>query len=348
MTTLVKEGRVRVRRKTPGKRLGDSANGDRTIATFAVRYLQHLDGSGRPMGPLPPFAEDAEIMTALYRSMVLVRVFDGRSISLQRTGQLGTYPSCLGQEAIGTGLASVMADDDVLLTTYREQAAHIWRGVTLTEIFQYWGGDERGSDFAVPREDLPNSVPIGSQAPQAVGNWRVPVVFVIANNQWAISVPRAAQTAAQTLAQKAIAAGIPGEQVDGNDVIAVRQIVGEALRVARTGGGPHVVEALTYRLSNHTTADSAKRYRDEAAVAEAWKHEPIARLRAYLTAQDVWSEDDERRLADECAAQIEQAAEAYLAMEPAPAETVFDYLYETLPAPLAWQRDQVVRGHHHG
>ncbi|HJO38433.1 MAG: thiamine pyrophosphate-dependent enzyme [Vicinamibacterales bacterium] len=317
-------------------------------AAFEVTHHQFLDSSGRPVQPLPEFAHDGKTLRELYRAMVLTRTFDTKAIALQRSSRLGTYPSSLGQEAVSVGLAAAMAAEDVLLPAFREHGAQLWRGVTPTEMFLYWGGDERGSDFAVPREDLPNSVPIGSQAPQAVGNWRVPVVFVIANNQWAISVPRAAQTAAQTLAQKAIAAGIPGEQVDGNDVIAVRQIVGEALRVARTGGGPHVVEALTYRLSNHTTADSAKRYRDEAAVAEAWKHEPIARLRAYLTAQDVWSEDDERRLADECAAQIEQAAEAYLAMEPAPAETVFDYLYETLPAPLAWQRDQVVRGHHHG
>jgi pyruvate dehydrogenase E1 component alpha subunit len=317
-------------------------------AAFEVTHHQFLDSSGRPVQPLPEFAHDGKTLRELYRAMVLTRTFDTKAIALQRSSRLGTYPSSLGQEAVSVGLAAAMAAEDVLLPAFREHGAQLWRGVTPTEMFLYWGGDERGSDFAVPREDLPNSVPIGSQAPQAVGNWRVPVVFVIANNQWAISVPQAAQTAAQTLAQKAIAAGIPGEQVDGNDVIAVRQIVGEALRVARTGGGPHVVEALTYRLSNHTTADSAKRYRDEAAVAEAWKHEPIARLRAYLTAQDVWSEDDERRLADECAAQIEQAAEAYLAMEPAPAETVFDYLYETLPAPLAWQRDQVVRGHHHG
>ena len=380
MTTLVKQGRVRVRRKMPGKRLEGGADADRTIATFAVRYLQYLDDSGQPMGPLPPFAEDAEVMTALYKSMVLTRVFDGRSISLQRTGQLGTYPSCLGQEAVGTGVASVMADDDVLLTTYREQAAHIWRGVTLTEIFQYWGGDERGSDFSGPRRDFPVCVTIAAHAVHAVGVatamklrheprvavcvlgdgatskgdfyeainlagvWRLPVVFVISNNQWAISVPRHAQTAAETLAQKAIAGGFEGVQVDGNDVVAVRQAAADAIETARAGGGPGLIEALSYRIGDHTTADDAGRYRPDDEVNAQRAKDPVARLGAYLGDKGWWTKADEESLVADCKARVEKAKEAYLAVVPEETTAMFDYLYETLPPTLAAQRSIAMGG----
>ena len=122
----------------------------------------------------------------------------------------------------------------------------------------------------------------------------VPVVFVINNNGWAISVPRARQTAAETLAQKAVAAGIPGEQVDGNDVIAVRAVVDRALSRARSGDGPSLIEAMTYRLSDHTTADDASRYRDDAEVSRYWHAEPVARIRNYLMANGHWDKEQGR------------------------------------------------------
>jgi pyruvate dehydrogenase E1 component alpha subunit len=380
MTTLVKQGRIRVKRKTPGEVFECGVDADRTIATFAVRYLQHLDPSGQPVGPLPSFAEDAEVMTALYKSMVLTRTFDGRAISLQRTGQLGTYPSCLGQEAIGTGVASVMADDDVLLTTYREQAAHIWRGVTLEEIFQYWGGDERGSDFSGPRRDFPVCVTIAAHAVHAVGVasamklrheprvavcvlgdgatskgdfyeavnlagvWRLPVVFVINNNQWAISVPRHAQTAAETLAQKAIAGGFEGVQVDGNDIVAVRQAATDAIETARTGGGPGLIEALSYRMGDHTTADDAGRYRPKDEASNHQSKDPVARLRAFLDDRGWWSKEKEKTLIAKCKARVEEAKEAYLAIVPEKTTAMFDHLYETLPPALAAQRRTATGG----
>ncbi|MDP6788018.1 MAG: pyruvate dehydrogenase (acetyl-transferring) E1 component subunit alpha [Rhodospirillales bacterium] len=363
-----------MKRKTKGETGKRDPVTARTIATFAVPYLQHLDKSGQPVGPLPPFADDAEVMTALYKSMVLIRTFDGRAISLQRTGQLGTYPSCLGQEAIGTGVASVMAPDDVLLTTYREQAAHVWRGVTLKEIFQYWGGDERGSDFAGPRRDFPVCVTIAAHAVHAVGVatamklrheprvavcilgdgatskgdfyealnlagvWRLPVVFVINNNQWAISVPRHAQTAAETLAQKAIAGGFEGVQVDGNDIVAVRQAATEAIETARAGGGPGLIEALSYRMSDHTTADDAGRYRPANEASKHRSEDPVTRLRAFLGDRGWWSKEQEESLIAECKARVEEAKEAYLAIVPEDTTAMFDHLYETLPPALAAQR----------
>ena len=176
------------------------------------------------------------------------------------------------------------------------------------------------------------------EALNVAGAWRLPAVFVVTNNQWAISLPRSAQTAAATLAQKAIAAGFAGEQVDGNDVIAMRDAVHRALSHARDGAGPHLIEAITYRLSDHTTADNASRYRDDESVGRRWREDPIARLRAHLTDAHGWSKDEEEGTLASCAADVERAAEEYLATPPQPPEAVFDYMYERLPADLARQR----------
>jgi pyruvate dehydrogenase E1 component alpha subunit len=311
--------------------------------------------------------------------MVLTRSFDAQAISLQRTGQLGTYASSLGQEAVSTGLAAAMADDDILLPSFREHGAQLWRGVTMEELFLYWGGDERGSDFSSQPLDFPVSVTVGGHAPHATGlamalqlrgqlnavvcvigdgatskgdvyeamNFagvrRAPLVFVINNNQWAISTPVQTQTAAQTLAQKAIAAGIPGEQVDGNDVFAVRDRIHAALERARTGKGPSVVEALTYRLADHTTADDASRYRDDAETADRWKLEPVLRLRRFMEANGFWDSAREQALLEECEERVRRAAAAYLDIEPQPPESMFDYLYASLPADLVGQRESLAR-----
>jgi pyruvate dehydrogenase E1 component alpha subunit len=189
------------------------------------------------------------------------------------------------------------------------------------------------------------------EAINCAGAWQVPAVFVISNNQWAISVPRTAQTAAETLAQKAIAAGLPGEQVDGNDVIAVRQMMETALERARGGDGPSVIEALTYRLGDHTTADDASRYRDPEALKAAWVEEPIARLRSYLVGEGHWSETDEKALIAEVDDEIDGAVERYLATPPQPVEAMFDYLYAELPRSLLEQRQAAIeaaKGGGHG
>jgi pyruvate dehydrogenase E1 component alpha subunit len=170
------------------------------------------------------------------------------------------------------------------------------------------------------------------------------VVFVVNNNQWAISVPRKAQTAAQTIAQKAIATGFSGVQVDGNDVIAVRYGVAEAIQRARSGEGPALVEAVNYRLSDHTTADDARRYSEEKRVKEAWGFEPVARLRSYLIKQNLWTENDEKKLLEECTQEVDKAVQEYLKISPAPLTDMFDYLYETLPEELVVQRNELGTG----
>jgi len=344
------------------------------IATFEVRYTQFLDERGKATGPLPPFARNPADLTDLYRWMVLMRTYDAKAIALQRTGQLGTYAPILGQEAIQAGVGSAMRPDDVFLMTYREQGVQLMRGVTMKELFLYWSGDERGSDYSGPRRDFPICITIGAQATHAAGAayaiklrgesravvcavgdggtskgdfyegmnaagaWKLPVVFVVSNNQWAISVPRGAQTAAETLAQKAIAAGIPCGQVDGNDLIAVRHAMDEALARARANGGPTLIEAMTYRLSDHTTADDASRYRSADEVADAWKREPILRMRTYLTALGAWDKAREDALVKECNEKVQAAVQEYSDTPPPHPGAMFEHLYAAFPPALEAQR----------
>ncbi len=348
------------------------------VAKFQIECFSCIDADGHAVAELPEFALDRDVLIELYRWMVLTRAFDERAITLQRTGRLGTYASSLGQEAVGVGLAHAMLAEDVLLPSFREHGAQLVRGVTAGEILQFWGGDERGSDFSGPRSDFPVSIPVASQAAHAVGAalafklskaqrvavavlgdgatskgdfyeslniagaWNLPVVFVVANNQWAISVPRADQTAAATLAQKAVAAGITGLQVDGNDVVVVRKAVSDALEQARNGSRPCLIEALTYRLSDHTTVDDASRYRDDEEVSAHWQAEPIARLRKHLIAVHGWTKEEESDLVELCAAEVDESADAYLAESPQPPETIFDYTYASLPQSLVKQRGELL------
>jgi 2-oxoisovalerate dehydrogenase E1 component alpha subunit len=347
------------------------------IARFEVRRRNYLAPDGSISRPLPAFASDANLLVTLYRAMVLVRLFDLKAVALQRTGRLGTYAVSLGQEAVSVGVASAMREEDVLLPSYRDNGALIWRGVKLEEILLFWGGDERGNRFSGPIHDFPFCVPVGSQAPHAAGaayafklrkeprvavcmfgdgatskgdvyeamNFagvhKLPVVFVAANNQWAISVPLRLQTAAETLAQKAIAAGFTGEQVDGNDLVAMRAAAEEAIEAARNGEGPRFIEAVTYRLGDHTTADDAARYRQAEEVQARWKEEPITRLRTYLVDQKMWSKAEEEQLSANCHQRIEAAVERYLAAEPRRPETMFDHLYAHLPEAYAAQRREL-------
>jgi len=360
------------------------------VANFTIEYTRFLDPAGNLVQPLPKFAEDPKNLIELYRQMVSLRTFDAKAVALQRTGKMGTYASTLGQEAVSVAMGHAMRPEDVFCPSYREYGTQLQRGVKMSEILTYWGGDERGSQFAHCPEDFPISVPIGTQylhaagvatafklrkqprvavaacgdggtsegdfyeAINAAGAWKLPVVFMVINNQWAISFPRIAQTGTTTLAQKAIAGGFTGEQVDGNDVIAVRYAVEKALEKARNGGGPSLIEAITYRLCDHTTADDASRYREKAELEKAWTEEPLIRLRTYLMAQGLWTQQDEDNLLAECSANVEIAVQEYTSL-PAPApESMFDYLYATLPHDLHEQREQAIAfftphgGHGHG
>ena len=350
-----------------------------TVARFQIDHVRFLDPQGEALGPLPDFARDPAQLVPMYRAMYLTRTFDAKAIALQRTGKLGTFASALGQEAIGVGVASAMRAEDALFPSYREHAAQLVRGVRIEESLRYWGGDERGSDFAQARHDFPNCVPIGTQVCHAAGAayafklrgearaavcflgdggsskgdfyeglnfaavWKAPLLIVLSNNQWAISVPRSAQSATATLAQKAIAAGVEGVQVDGNDLVAVHHVAREALAKARAGGGPTLIEAVTYRLGDHTTADDASRYRDPAVVQEQWSFEPLTRLRKHLVKLGAWGPDKEEALARECTETVSAAVEAYLNTPPPITAAMFEHLFATLPAALVAQRDEALR-----
>jgi pyruvate dehydrogenase E1 component alpha subunit len=348
------------------------------VAQFEIRFSRFLDAAGNVINsPLPEWASDKSVMLPIYRTMVLCRVFDTKALNLQRTGQIGTYGSPMGQEAIGASVSSVMNPDDVLLPSYREFSAQIYRGVTLKELLLYWGGDERGSDFQGPREDFPVCVPIAShvchaagvayafkyrkeprvavcfvgdgatskgdfyEAINVAGVCRLPLVVIVSNNQWAISVPRNRQSAAETLAQKAISAGLPSEQVDGNDAIAVRAATLRAVDSARSGSGPYLIEALTYRIGDHTTADDASRYREAEEVNKHRKLDPVTRLQSYLLNAGILSADEQHMLEKECNQKVEQAVTDYLNTPAQSAQAMFDYLYQELPSALRSQYDEV-------
>jgi pyruvate dehydrogenase E1 component alpha subunit len=337
------------------------------VAEFRIQHLQHIDAQGRVLGELPDFARDDAELVKMFAAMLRARIFDNKAINLQRTGKLGTYAPCLGQEATHVGVGAAMRPEDCSAIVYREIGTLLWRGVRMAEMLLYWGGDERGNDFSGPRHDFPWCVPIATQALHAAGAAmafkirkeprcalgyigdggtsegsfyealnlagakQLPVVFVVVNNRWAISVPVAEQTAAQTLAQKAIAAGIPGVQVDGNDVIAVRDCVSRALATARSGGGPMVIEALSYRLSDHTTADDATRYRPDSEVAAAWELEPLVRMRKLLHARGLLDEAREQAMKTEFSQEVEAAVQEYLQVPKQSTDAMFDRLYANPP-----------------
>ena len=345
-------------------------------ASFQIDYLQYLGADGRPVREFPAALRDPATLVPLFKQMLFVRAFDTKAIALQRTGKLGTYAPCLGHEATHVGIGAAMAEGDVYAPSYREYGVLFMRGVRPREVLLYWGGDERGNDFQEggARHDFPFCVPISTQclhaagaalafklrgephmavatcgdggtsktdfyaALNSAGAYELPLVLGVVNNGWAISVPRSAQTGAQTLAQKGIAGGLFCLQVDGNDLVAVLEAMRIASERARSGQGGSVIEFMTYRLSDHTTADDARRYRDDAEVKAGWEREPMTRLRTWLTAQGAWSEADEAAWKEECGARVDEEVNAYLNTPVQPVEAMFDYLYADPPPELLQQR----------
>ena len=343
-------------------------------AQFEIEYLQCLGPDGTLLEKLPPAVSDPKALLPLFKQMLYVRTFDTKSIALQRTGKLGTYAACLGHEATHIGIGASMRPEDVFAPSYREYGAQFMRGVKPREVLLYWGGDERGNDFSGPSHDYSWCVPISTQclhaagaalafklrkeprvavtccgdggssktdtyaAINSAGAYALPFVQCIINNGWAISVPRSAQTGAKTLAQKGIAGGLHCLQVDGNDLIAVLEGMRRAMERARSGEGGSVIEFMTYRLHDHTTADDARRYRGEQEVKDAWAREPVTRLRTYLVAQKLWDEAQEKAWLEECGKLIDVEINAYLETPVQLVEAMFDYLYADPPPDLLEQR----------
>lgn len=354
------------------------------IASFTIEHHQFLDPKGKLSNKkLPAFAKDPDELIKMYRLMTLTRVFDTKAINLQRTGKLGTYASCLGHEASHVGVGAAMKEEDVYAPYYRDYGTQFWRGVEMENVLNYWGGDERGNVYENAPHDFAWAVPIATQCLHAAGAatafkyrneprcavtaigdggtsegafyeamnvagvWKLPMVFVVVNNKWAISVPLEIQTATETIAQKAIAAGIPGVQVDGNDVIAVRDVMEKALERARNGEGPTLVETVTYRLSDHTTADDASRYRKDEEVEDAWKEEPLIRIRNYLMETGAWDDKKEQGLLEDCAKQVDAAVENYMQVGKQDVGAMFDYMFAELPLSLEEQKEIAIEAAKH-
>lgn len=333
------------------------------IETFPVTRLDILDAEGNAdESLLPPLSREDTLR--LYELLVLSRAFDGRALSLQREGRIGTYPSILGQEAAQVGSAFVLEKSDWVFPSFRETGMHVAMGYPLDLLFRYWAGDERGLVTPEGLNILPVCVSVGTHIPHAVGAamaaryrkdpiavvayfgdgatskgdfhegfnmagvYRLPVVFICQNNQWAISVPRGLQTAAATIAQKAIAYGFEGVQVDGNDVFAVYDATRQALERARSGGGPTFIECFTYRISHHTTADDADRYRSVDEVEEWKKRDPIERLRRFLEKSGFWTIKYQRELEQRTRETIDQAVREAESAAPAERREIFLSVFE--------------------
>ncbi len=348
----------------------------KTVYKATIEHIQILDEDGKLDASLAKNTLTDEEVAFLFEQMVIWRHLDEVAFKLQRSGRMGTYPQNKGQEAaaLGSGFAAKKGTD-FLVPCYRENAALFLHGLAPHMILLHWMGDERGNQIPDNVNCTPISIPIGTQMLHATGiAWaykirkeprcvvtyfgdgatsegdfheamnfastlEVPCVFFCQNNQWAISVPREVQMASETVAQKALAYGMPGVQVDGNDMFAVFKATRDALDRARKGGGPTFIEAVTYRLADHTTADDAKRYRDVKEV-EAWtKKDPIIRHRKFLESKGLWSDKKHAEVEAKAKKIVDEIIKTAEGIEkPSPAD-IFNYTFAEIPEQLRIQRD---------
>ena len=341
-----------------------------------IEYLSILNEKGELDASLEPDIPE-ELLLKLYRAILLGRKFDERLLNLQRQGRIGTFAPTSGQEAAHLGAVALLRPSDWMVPAFRETAAEIWRGRSLESVIIYNNGYHEGAVIPQDLNNLPVSVPVGSQILHAVGlGWaakyrqtddvamtffgdgatsegdfheglnfagvfQAPVIFVCQNNHWAISIPVAKQTRSKTLAQKAIAYGIPGIQVDGNDILAVYAAAKEAVDRARAGRGPTLIECVTYRMTMHTTADDPKRYRTEEEVAKWRERDPIVRYQKYLMDKGLLSEDQIARIESEVLEEIQAAVDGAEEQMKAFGDPVdmFEQAYARMPAYLKEQKE---------
>jgi pyruvate dehydrogenase E1 component alpha subunit len=348
----------------------------KTIYHADIEYLSILDENGNFDEALARDTLTVEDVKQLYEAMLFSRELDDVAFKLQRSGRMGTYPPNEGSEATTLGAARALTKGvDQIVGYYRENAAYHWHGLPMHLMYLHWLGDERGN--MIPRElgVSPMCIEIGAQVLHAAGfawafkirkekrivqcflgdgatstgdfheglnfasTFRLPCVFTCVNNGWAISVPTVKQTASETFAQKALGYGMPTVQVDGNDIFAVYKAHKIAVDRAREGLGPSFIEAVTYRMRDHTTADDARRYRP-ADELQAWsKRDPLHRTRKFLESKGQWNAQEQSRAEEKYRAQVQEIIKQ--AMEtPTPQNSdVFDYVFAELPCQLRKQRD---------
>lgn len=338
------------------------------------KLFQVMDNDGKIINPSwMPEINDERLIKA-FKDMLFARQADQMAVSYQRQGRMFTYPPNYGQEAISAGLAQVMRDQDWLVPAFRELGAWLAKGATLEEVFLYFMGYEDGTVFKNAKNITPISVPIGSQLIHAAGIgyainykkedsvvyaivgdggtstgdfhealnfatvWNAPVVFLVQNNQFAISVPFKKQTRSINIAVKGIAYGMACIKVDGNDLFAMTRALREAEAHAREGKGPVLIEALSYRRGAHTTSDDPTKYRTKEEE-ESWSvADPIDRLRKYMVSKNLWDVAQEEPLLAEYKKEVDRQFEAAEKYPPYPLEDVFKYLYVDMPDDLKEQK----------
>ena len=347
---------------------------------FSVPALQILDDQGNLLEKkLEPKLSTEELLK-LYKAMVLARHVDDRLLKMQRQGRIGTFPPATGQEAAHCAPALLLRETDWFVGAFRELGARLMRGEPIENDFIFHNGYEEGNTYPGCDRTLPISIIIASQALHAVGLayamkmrgeketvvlcffgdgatsegdfheamnfaacWQAPVIFICQNNQWAISVPRRMQTNSESIAQKAVAYGMPGMQVDGNDPLAMYAAAKDAFDRARSGGGPSFIEAVTYRLRMHTTADDPKKYQPDGML-EAWeKRDPIPRFRKYLEDKGIWDDVREEALAAEVKQKVEEAVQRFEAKTDYKPEENFDHVFATMPPRIAEQKAEFLQ-----
>lgn len=340
-----------------------------------VEYLSILDGDGHVDAALDPKL-DGDLSLHIYRLMLSARLLDERCIKMQRQGRIGTYGPCRGQEACHCAATVVMKPEDWVVHAFREPGSFYHRGWPLETVLKFWGGYEEGCRPPDGVNDTPIAVPIASQIPHAMGIawgmklrgdnravlcycgdggtsegdfhealnfagvYNLPVVFFIQNNQWAISIPREAQTASETIAQKCVAYGFDGLQLDGNDPLAVYVGTKEAVDRAKSDGGPTLIEAVTYRLGVHTTADDPTKYRSDEEVKRWEKLDPIPRFQKYLLNRKLLDKKLVDEIEKDVLKEVADAVDRYEASRDVDPLECFPHTYAELPDELIEQKEE--------
>src|SRR3989338_1940999 len=344
------------------------------LTFHSITFLQIMDEEGNVNEKIKPNVTDKELIS-WYTTMVLARRVDEKMLSLQRQGRMATFAQVKGQEACQVSAVAALQNDDWIVQAFRETAVMLARGVPAHSIMSYYGGNEQGSVFPKNTNMLPVAIPVASQLLHGMGiAWgmklkkekkvtltyfsdgatsegdfhealnfaavfKVPAIFLCQNNQWAISVPRARQTASQTIAQKAIAYDIEGLQIDGNDVFAVYHTIKYAAEKARKGLGPTLIEAYTYRLGDHTTSDDARHYRSEEELQLWQKKDPLLRLQKYMFKKGLWNKEKETQLLKDIDIQIEKEVHIYETTPLPDVGDMFKYTYKELTPELKEQSE---------
>ena len=334
----------------------------KVLKEFKVEYLQILDEHSNCDESLMPKLSGEDIKK-MYEMLILIRVFDQKAFNMQRQGRLGTYIQFKGQEACQVGSAYAMQDNDFIFPMYRNSGLLIARKHPIVQVLQYWNGDERGLKSPANVNNFPIAIPVGTQLIHAAGaGWAAKLrrikqvsvtffgegatskgdfheamnfagvynaqtIFFCENNQFAISVPRSRQTHAETIAQKAIAYGVEGIQIDGMDIFAVYKATKDAIEKARAGRGPTLIEAYTYRLCDHSTSDDASRYRSKEEFESWMKKDSIERLEKYMRKKNLLDDAYKESVLKKSQEIIEKAVTEFEKIIPPEAKDMFKYVY---------------------